>query len=176
VETPNGSKDTLVDWLFRAYVGTREIHQVDSGLKRYFVAVNDSVTAPRIVLGEHHQLLFVPSSIWSEARAGRFLLPDNYPSEPMFSWSRTPEHDNPTTWITQVRLTNIRCFEQITLSFREGMNVLIGQNGAGKTTILDALAHCLASLLFPLYPRFTRLASQWSIFPHEVRVARIEKG
>ena len=42
--------------------------------------------------------------------------------------------------IDRLELTNFRCFERATLSFAPGFNVLIGENGAGKTAVLDALA------------------------------------
>lgn len=42
-------------------------------------------------------------------------------------------------------LTNIRQFEQRTFEFKPGFNLLVGENGAGKTTILRALLAALGS-------------------------------
>lgn len=42
--------------------------------------------------------------------------------------------------VNQLELTNYRCFEHQVLNFSEGFNVLIGDNGIGKTAILDTLA------------------------------------
>ena len=42
-------------------------------------------------------------------------------------------------------LTNIRQFEQRTFEFQSGFNLLVGENGAGKTTILRGLLAALGS-------------------------------
>ena len=41
--------------------------------------------------------------------------------------------------ISELRLRNFRCFQNTSVQFREGLNVIIGENNAGKTTILKAL-------------------------------------
>lgn len=40
-------------------------------------------------------------------------------------------------------IKNFRCFQKISLNFHEQMTVIVGKNGAGKTSILDALAKFL---------------------------------
>lgn len=50
-------------------------------------------------------------------------------------------------WIKSLALTNYRRFEQLTMDFQPGLNVLVGINGTGKTSILDALASCLGAYL-----------------------------
>jgi predicted ATP-binding protein involved in virulence len=42
--------------------------------------------------------------------------------------------------IRQLELKNFRCFDQKTFEFSDQFNVLIGDNGTGKSAILDALA------------------------------------
>ena len=42
-------------------------------------------------------------------------------------------------FITKVRIENYRCFEDTTIEFNEGLNVIVGENNSGKTTILKAL-------------------------------------
>ena len=42
-------------------------------------------------------------------------------------------------FVSELTIKNFRCFRDITLSFMDGMNVLIGENNSGKTTILKAL-------------------------------------
>lgn len=49
--------------------------------------------------------------------------------------------------IKRLQLANIRAFEQAEFDFREGMNLLVGVNGVGKTTVLDALCICLSKIL-----------------------------
>lgn len=45
--------------------------------------------------------------------------------------------------IKNLKIENYRCFEQKELSFDPHFNVVIGENGVGKTTILDAIACAL---------------------------------
>lgn len=40
--------------------------------------------------------------------------------------------------LTDLRLRNFRCFEELRLEFAPGFNFFIGQNGQGKTSILEA--------------------------------------
>jgi len=41
-------------------------------------------------------------------------------------------------------IENFRSIEQLTLNFRKGVNIIIGENNAGKTAIIDALRICLS--------------------------------
>ena len=42
-------------------------------------------------------------------------------------------------YISNLHIKNFRCFEEIFIEFSEGMNVLIGSNNAGKTTVIRAI-------------------------------------
>ncbi|GAA0846370.1 AAA family ATPase [Bifidobacterium pullorum subsp. gallinarum] len=42
-------------------------------------------------------------------------------------------------YISKLRIENFRCFRDSTIEFNEGLNVLIGSNNAGKTTVIKAL-------------------------------------
>lgn len=42
-------------------------------------------------------------------------------------------------FVSELTIRNFRCFHDSTLSFIDGMNVVIGENNSGKTTILKAL-------------------------------------
>ncbi|MCH6265106.1 ATP-dependent nuclease [Neobacillus citreus] len=42
-------------------------------------------------------------------------------------------------FISGLNIKNFRCFEDIFIEFNEGMNVLIGSNNAGKTTVIKAV-------------------------------------
>lgn len=44
------------------------------------------------------------------------------------------------TWLQRIQLVNFRCFEQLTIDFDQSLTVLIAKNGAGKTSVLDAIA------------------------------------
>ncbi|MDH4358329.1 MAG: DNA replication and repair protein RecF [Candidatus Berkelbacteria bacterium] len=42
--------------------------------------------------------------------------------------------------IQRIRLTNIRCFEDASFEFSPNVNLIVGPNGSGKTTILEAIS------------------------------------
>jgi len=43
-------------------------------------------------------------------------------------------------YIASTRIQNYRCFKDLTIELRPGLNVIIGENNSGKTTLLKALA------------------------------------
>ncbi len=43
-------------------------------------------------------------------------------------------------YIARIRIQNYRCFRDSDVAFQPGLNVIIGENNAGKTTLLKALA------------------------------------
>lgn len=49
--------------------------------------------------------------------------------------------------VRRLRLTQMRAFEQAEFPFELGMNLLVGVNGVGKTTVLDAVRICLSRIL-----------------------------
>lgn len=42
-------------------------------------------------------------------------------------------------YIARIRMCNYRCFRDTVVEFRQGLNVIIGENNAGKTTLLQGL-------------------------------------
>ncbi|WP_424353542.1 ATP-dependent nuclease [Methanosarcina mazei] len=42
-------------------------------------------------------------------------------------------------YISKIRIQKYRCFDDTTIEFNKGLNVLIGENNSGKTTVLKAL-------------------------------------
>ena len=45
-------------------------------------------------------------------------------------------------YIKQFNIKKFRVFDEISLLFNKGVNIIIGENNSGKTTIIDALRIC----------------------------------
>jgi len=45
--------------------------------------------------------------------------------------------------LSKIEITNFRCFESFAIELQPDINIVVGINGAGKTTILDAIATAL---------------------------------
>jgi len=56
--------------------------------------------------------------------------------------------------VTRLTLTNVRALRHVEFEFQSGMNLLVGVNGAGKSTVLDALRIMFSQAL----PRLTSAA------------------
>ncbi|CCH55573.1 SMC domain protein [Fibrisoma limi BUZ 3] len=50
-------------------------------------------------------------------------------------------------WIKKLQIAGLRCIKRAEFTFQPGMNLLVGINGMGKTTVLDALRVCLSKVL-----------------------------
>lgn len=48
--------------------------------------------------------------------------------------------------IQKVHIVGFRCFKDITIEFNENKNIIVGSNGTGKSTILDAIHMCLKGI------------------------------
>ena len=42
-------------------------------------------------------------------------------------------------YVSKIRIQNFRCFNDVTIEFNQGLNVIIGENNSGKTAILEAM-------------------------------------
>lgn len=49
--------------------------------------------------------------------------------------------------LSKIEITNFRCYERFVLELQPDVNVIVGVNGAGKTTILDAIAIALYDIV-----------------------------
>lgn len=49
--------------------------------------------------------------------------------------------------LKNVKISNYRCFKDVKIDFDESTTLIVGQNGAGKTTILDAVAVSISTFL-----------------------------
>ena len=61
--------------------------------------------------------------------------------------------------LTHLKLENIRSYRTAEIAFREGVNAIVGQNGAGKSTILQAIGYALFDSLEGRKPNFIREGS-----------------
>lgn len=52
--------------------------------------------------------------------------------------------------LEKLQLHNFRCFEDLEITFHDKLTVVVGANGAGKTTILEAAAIAIGTLLYSL--------------------------
>jgi predicted ATP-binding protein involved in virulence len=73
--------------------------------------------------------------------------------------------------IKTLSLKNFRCFELQTFNFAPQFNLLIGDNGSGKTAVLDGLAVAIGSWLLG-----TGDLSSRAISPEEIRLKAIGHG
>ncbi len=49
--------------------------------------------------------------------------------------------------LSKLEIANFRCFESLIVELQPDVNVIVGSNGAGKTSILDAIAIALYELV-----------------------------
>lgn len=54
-------------------------------------------------------------------------------------------------FISKVHIENYKCFETLTIEFQKNVNIIVGNNEAGKSTILEAINLCLSGLLHGRY-------------------------
>lgn len=73
--------------------------------------------------------------------------------------------------IDQITLSNFRRFEHLMLELHPRLTVVVGVNGAGKSSLLDGLAVAMGAWLLG----FDGVVAP-GILPHQVRVAQFEAG
>lgn len=50
-------------------------------------------------------------------------------------------------YISKVKIHNFKCYRDFEISLSEGLNIVVGDNEAGKTTILEAINLALTGML-----------------------------
>lgn len=73
--------------------------------------------------------------------------------------------------LNQLELTNFHKFEHCSIDLDEQLTVLVGDNGSGKSSVLEAAAVALDSVIFHLVFRHQRV-----IEPSDVRIALFDMG
>lgn len=62
--------------------------------------------------------------------------------------------------LSKITLRNFRCFEHLELNLHPRLTVLVGENGAGKTAVLDAIASALSPVMTYLSSANQRLSGR----------------
>lgn len=57
----------------------------------------------------------------------------------------------------RIRLENFRCYTDQSIEFKSGINLLVGDNGSGKTSILKACKYVLSSFFAGFSDEHTKL-------------------
>lgn len=57
-------------------------------------------------------------------------------------------------FIEKINISNYKCFKNFSLTLNEGVNIIVGNNEAGKSTILEAIHLALSGLLNGRYLRY----------------------
>lgn len=117
------------------------------------VVVRNDIDAPRVMASEFASATFweMPETDLTAAQSGDVTPPAGFENT---TWQRV---DVPTTrprtmQVERLALQNFRCFESVEITLEPGFNLLVGDNGAGKTTVLDALAYGLLPVIRTLDP------------------------
>ena len=72
--------------------------------------------------------------------------------------------------IEEIYLRNFRCFEELSIVFDPRLTIFVGENGRGKTAILDAIAISFGRLLTKL-PKIKGI----SLKDSDIRIIKNEK-
>ncbi len=56
-------------------------------------------------------------------------------------------------YIERLHIENYKCFEKLDIQFQQNTNIIVGNNEAGKSTILEAVNLCLSGLIHNRYLR-----------------------
>lgn len=70
--------------------------------------------------------------------------------------------------VNRLKLKNVRSIQDGELVFQSGFNLIVGVNGVGKTTILDALTSCLSGIVNSVNEISSRRVAR--LLSHDIRV------
>ncbi len=73
-------------------------------------------------------------------------------------------------FIKEIQLENYKCFENSTFQFEKQFTTIIGDNGSGKTALLDGIARGLEGLVNVLNPKERSRGFSSYLHDHEVRL------
>jgi predicted ATP-binding protein involved in virulence len=73
--------------------------------------------------------------------------------------------------VLRLEISNFRKFDSACFTLNPNFNILVGDNAAGKTAIIEAIGICVGTYLCGIAPR-----ESWSIRPYDVRHHFFSKG
>ena len=79
-------------------------------------------------------------------------------------------------FIKEVELKNFKCFEESKFFFEKNFTAIIGDNGSGKTALLDAISRGLTRLLGELAENYTNRHSYKNLLGDEIRTISNKMG
>ena len=53
-------------------------------------------------------------------------------------------------YLKQITLQNFRCYEKFDINLHKNLTVIVGVNGAGKTSLLEAAAIAMSTMFVPM--------------------------
>ncbi|GEM_PF-1101505 len=74
--------------------------------------------------------------------------------------------------IDKIEINNFRCFEHLALDFHPRLNVFVGANGGGKTSLLEAVRLCLGTFVGQFSDVDASEKQKFYIRPEDVRFVR----
>lgn len=147
----------------------------ESLIPKRFVVMRGDIQAPRILRRSDfaipHEIWEVPTSMMAGVLSKSIESPREFPRD---RWEPVlpPEERPRAVRLDRLRLRNFRCFETKELAFGSGFNVLIGKNGSGKTSVLDALAQIMSQCVHMLLVQAEEVREKLSL--KDVRVISTE--
>jgi len=88
----------------------------------------------------------------------------------------SPDFFDPRIRLTSIQLTNVKSLADLRLTALAGMTVLVGENGAGKSTVLDCMGFFLQQLVEALLAGLSPVGPTRSIEPPPVSRQFLKAG
>lgn len=80
-------------------------------------------------------------------------------------------------YVEELKIINYKCFEDFSITFNQNLNIIVGNNEEGKSTILEALHLALSGMLNgrPLYSEFSESLFNQNVVKHYLESLKTDK-